>query len=613
MVTGRTIWATLGAITLLAVGCAPQLGTNIETNIETNIATAAWVVRDQLVEPANIAAVCDEARSAGLDRLVVQVRGRGDAYYETELAPRAQSLVEANATFDPLKKVLSSCYSQDLLAWLNVYYIWGGEESPPDPRHLANTNPEWIIHDADGVQVSEYSMEQRAKGWIEGLYADPASTGYRKKMAALVGQLAADYPVEGIHLDFVRYPGPAYGQGGLLGIRFTNRYGLDPRWLPAGFGTLDVRAWIMGEMGPDEAFVTSAKLIWASMRSEQVTKMVAGIRETLDSTRQGVELSAAIFPDSAAAFIEKGQDWVGWVEKGLVDALYPMAYFGTPERVSAQLQHVCATAKGINPELKLWAGLGAYIKEADQIGVEADAARQLGYDGICLFDAGTIRAKNGGMGSYTQQIEGERNGAAAKAHAFNGDRYNGDNLAYGFLRVAGDGFELPNDWPQRLEQRRAEFRAALGKEVPKVLGGLEALGVEVPPWRELSGVFRYVHPMDPEERKTEQFELCTEARDRIVSGEDVALVALEMSQGGTKSLGGWLGRKYLGGYGPMDDALEGLAAGGVSQVVEVSNGCWVYVVEKAGGRERVDYNDAPWQVRRRLFRGELSKEFKKRM
>ncbi|HSH71050.1 MAG TPA: family 10 glycosylhydrolase, partial [Deferrisomatales bacterium] len=321
----------------------------------TPVRTAGWVVRHELTEPGGAQRIC-AAAAAGLDQVLVQVRGRGDAYYRSERVPPAESLTplaDGEGLPDPLAEVLAACPEREVVAWLNVYFLWGGDDRPTAPDHVTRTHPEWLLRDADGRSVGEYGPRERAAGWIEGLYADPAAEGYREHFAEVVRELVTRYPVAGVHLDFVRYPGPDYGQGGALGESFATAWGVDPRLLPAELRVPELGPWLSGEGTQADRVLTTAALLWAEARSARVTALVRAVRAVLDAEAPRVRLSAAVFPDPGNAYLAKGQDWPSWAAAGLVDALYPMAYFGGPERVAGQLQAVA----GLVPAgTELWAG-----------------------------------------------------------------------------------------------------------------------------------------------------------------------------------------------------------------------------------------------------------------
>src|SRR5262245_44333143 len=62
---------------------------------------ALWVLRTSLVSPESITTLVRSAKDNGFNTLLVQVRSRGDAYYESTLEPRAVDLVRTPTRFDP--------------------------------------------------------------------------------------------------------------------------------------------------------------------------------------------------------------------------------------------------------------------------------------------------------------------------------------------------------------------------------------------------------------------------------------------------------------------------------------------------------------------------------
>jgi hypothetical protein len=59
---------------------------------------ALWVQRGSLATPAGILAAVDKAKAGKFNTLIVQVRGRGDAYYDSRYEPRPPLL--AKQAFD---------------------------------------------------------------------------------------------------------------------------------------------------------------------------------------------------------------------------------------------------------------------------------------------------------------------------------------------------------------------------------------------------------------------------------------------------------------------------------------------------------------------------------
>lgn len=566
---------------------------------------AAWVVRDRLTSPEAVAAVVQEAREAGIDTLVVQVRGRGDAYYKTCLAPRAEALASAPPDFDPLAEVLKKAKGLRVIAWLNVYFVWSGDKFPRDDAHVFWSDEDWILEDRDGREVWDYSPRERALGWLEGIYVDPASPKYRAYFADLAAEVAAKYSVDGIHLDFVRYPGSGYGKGGPLGEEFENTWGFDPRWIPEELETPSPFSLLAGTSSPSTRALATASFLWKDLRAGQVTQLVRAVRRKLRAGRRKVELSAAVFPRPGDAYSDKGQDWLTWASQGLVEALYPMAYFGGAERVGAQLREMGEVLKSRAPRVRLWAGLGGYIKDPDQIGREARSAWSAGCRGVCLFDLGTMAGKPGGVKAYAEAVRRAQKGArpdkmprVARVPERVGPSA---PLVEALDRASGGRIEWGRAERRAADRLWREFEAARRASIPEVASSLEGSICPGPEWVDLRGVFRYVSPGDGEDRRLAQRRTAEEALARLQAGEDMALVARETSQGGSRELGGVLARRYV----DAGDPILSLSPGQFSPVVATEAGYWVYKLEARGGGEVGPVAEMPWPARRVLFRSAL--------
>ncbi len=75
------------------------------------------------------------ARDHGFNTLLVQVRGRGDAYFTSSLEPRAAELQRQPASFDPLATVLAEAHEAGLRvhAWVNVNLVSSAADLPSAP------------------------------------------------------------------------------------------------------------------------------------------------------------------------------------------------------------------------------------------------------------------------------------------------------------------------------------------------------------------------------------------------------------------------------------------------------------------------------------------------
>jgi len=83
----------------VAVVSAPA---NAQSSPKPAEVRALWVVRNTLTSPEKIRTLVNSAAAAGFNTLIVQVRGRGDAYYRSRWETRASELKDQPADFDPV-------------------------------------------------------------------------------------------------------------------------------------------------------------------------------------------------------------------------------------------------------------------------------------------------------------------------------------------------------------------------------------------------------------------------------------------------------------------------------------------------------------------------------
>lgn len=518
---------------------------------------AAWVVRFDIETKEKVDAICQQAHEDRFDRLLVQVRGRADAYYQSDLVPRGENIAP---DFDPLAEVLSKCKDIEVDAWLNVYYLWTGD-TPPDDVHHPALKRSWLIKDAMGRRVDTYSGLEQSQRWIEGVYADPASESYRRYFVAAVVELVRKYPVHGIHLDFVRYPGSFFGAGGQLAQEFAGEYGIAVQDLPEKLSRQDFAAWLNGSLSQEKRRLITARILWDYRRAAEVTKLVAMVRSALLHARPTVRLSASVFPDPVESFFDKGQDWPGWLADDLIDELFIMNYFGDKIRVQGLYDEVMGV---VGKRDKLWLGLGSYIKSPEDIAAEM-ALCAGGDQSACFFSLGHFLSQRKSVRAYVDAVRNQQQSGQVTHH---------ERLA------------------SRLVVALENVKACLASHDLEACKGQEDLltltendgeksnfsATENLPWLDLRGIFRYVNPYDGLGKVEEQLELAQESHELLVEGESFQEVAREYSQAGSRHYGGVLPRRYLQQNNRLDGALADLEPGQISQVIPVYNGFWVYQV-----------------------------------
>jgi len=369
---------------------------------------ALWVLRSSLSSPASIESLVEAARTYGFNTLLVQVRGRGDAYYARALEPRADELSDQPASFDPLATVLDTAHASGLRvhAWVNVNLVSSAVTLPSSPNHIVYDHPEWLMvprpiaAEMAAVDIASPAYLGRLARWtrtqsteVEGLYLSPINPEAAAHVTAVVSDLVARYPLDGVHLDYVRYPDDRfdYSRDALALFRAdaapsigeAARQELDRKALT------DPLAW--PDALPDQ---------WASFRRARLSSLVMRLRTAVKSRRPGARLSAAVAPDVDEAFVRRLQDWRTWLDAGMLDAVCPMAYTPDADRFAQQV----ALARGLAGTRSVWAGIGAYRLTAAQTVDRIRSARQLGADGVILFSYDALADQPRSRETYLSQV-----------------------------------------------------------------------------------------------------------------------------------------------------------------------------------------------------------------
>jgi uncharacterized lipoprotein YddW (UPF0748 family) len=372
---------------------------------------ALWVVRTTLTSPDSIKQMVAKAKEAGFNTLIVQVRGRGDAYYQSRWEPRAKELAEQDPKFDPLALVLTEAHKAGLKVhtWINAVLLANLDDLPPMPEHVYNKHPDWLaVHRSVAAQLyhldpfdAQYRQRlvdasKRDMMELEGLYLSPAHPASKEHIYSIFMDVVDRYDVDGVHFDYVRLPNPAfdYSRAALDGFRaeMEKRLTERERQLLARVAATDPLVYV--NTYPDE---------WQQFQRDQVTEIVRRIYYGVKARKPQVQVSAAVFANDQDAFNRRFQDWKRWLRMGILDVACPMAYSPDTETFRQQIAVAKANASG----RQVWAGIGAYRIPVESTVEKIRAARDIGVEGIILFSYdSSIRVSDlNPMGDYLVRIK----------------------------------------------------------------------------------------------------------------------------------------------------------------------------------------------------------------
>jgi uncharacterized lipoprotein YddW (UPF0748 family) len=261
-------------------------------------------------------------------------------------------------------------------AWLNTFLTWSGSRRPASPKHLWNARRDWFVADRNG-RVSSLPTDQ-----CEGAFLQPGHPAVQEHLFNVFTHVAANYDVDGIHFDFVRYPNENYDFSAGALARF--RAAQIERIGPEKAKRFDARL-------PQDrlAYVHAFRAEWNAWRRAQITGLVERISRAVKMDKPWMIVSAAVFANVEDAAQAKGQDWGHWLKNGLIDAVALMSYGADTEKVVHQTRHAVAVAG----ERHVYAGIGAWRLQAHDVARKIERVRSTGAAGINLFSYNSIRTR----------------------------------------------------------------------------------------------------------------------------------------------------------------------------------------------------------------------------
>lgn len=316
-----------------------------------------WITRFDWDSESALRSLVAKSIEAGFTDLLMQVRGAGDALYRSDVAPTSPKIADqlgGEPAFDPLGVVIDAARRAEgdvrVHAWVNVLTGWLATSEQAclglkrtmagSPNHALVDHRELVLVDAEGRPMP-------CPNETDYLWLSPRSNIMKEHLRAVVSELCGRYPLAGVHLDRIRYPGGS--------------------WRDRGY------------TAPD---------------AEPVTNLVRAVRESANS---GIELTAALVPDysihdgneAPSHLTEYGQDGWKWVTEGLVDSVMPMVYTpiadGADDDWTTLMENHVTGLKAESFWIPMFAGL-----QPDMLRRQRHAARGWPAAGIAWYSAGLL-------------------------------------------------------------------------------------------------------------------------------------------------------------------------------------------------------------------------------
>jgi uncharacterized lipoprotein YddW (UPF0748 family) len=273
---------------------------------------AVWLDRGTIVKAGSeqgLAQVFDRLAAAGFNTVFFETVNAGYPIYPSQVAPEQNPMTKR---WDPLAAAVKLAHERgmELHAWIWTFAAGNERHNPlvnkpaDYPGPLIAAHPDWANYDHRGKMIPAGQTKP---------FLDPANPEVRSYLLRLIDEIVSRYEVDGLQLDYIRYPfqdpaaGSSYGYGKAARALFKQQTGVDPVDISPAKGEL----WQQ----------------WTAFRIQQVDTFVAEASRLVHRLRPNAVVSVAVFPLPRNERLHKiQQNWEEWARQGYVDMVVPMTY-----------------------------------------------------------------------------------------------------------------------------------------------------------------------------------------------------------------------------------------------------------------------------------------------
>lgn len=280
--------------------------------VQTEI-RAMWFDRGTIVDAGSrqgLEEIFDRLAASGINTVFFETVNAGYPIYPSAVAPAQNPLI--SSSWDPLKDAVELAHERDmeLHAWVWAFAAGNQRHNTlvnQPQRYLGpilDANPGWANYDDRGRIIPVGQTKP---------FLDPANPQVRQYLQDLYSEIVTNYDVDGLQLDYIRYPfqdpsgGRYYGYGRAARNQFRRETGVDP----LNISPRNSQLWQE----------------WTDFRIEQIDSFVTDVSEHLRQQRPDLIMSAAVFPMPYHERMQKlQQNWEAWAQDGVIDLIVTMSY-----------------------------------------------------------------------------------------------------------------------------------------------------------------------------------------------------------------------------------------------------------------------------------------------
>ncbi len=218
------------------------------------------------------------------------------------------------------------------------------------------------------------------------LFLEPGDARVREYLSGAVDEIVATYPgLDGIHFDYIRYPGVVPF---VPGSRFNNL------GLTYGYAEYNIRRF-KDKTGIDPRKVAGQRedaAAWDQWKRDQVTDTLKALVRSARKVNPKLRISCAVLPSLDRFYEGAFQDWPSWLEEGFVDFVVLMNY--TDDRRRFRLAGEAAVGMS-GDSRRILLGVGSHLLKKGPMEIRDffEVSESLPVGGIVVFNYTSFRER----------------------------------------------------------------------------------------------------------------------------------------------------------------------------------------------------------------------------
>ncbi|MYB95905.1 family 10 glycosylhydrolase [Candidatus Poribacteria bacterium] len=292
-----------------------------------------------------------ELASAGVNIVLPNMAWAGVAHYPSKILPQSKTFTQYG---DQIAQCVEAAHTHGLE--VHVWKItWNLEGAPKE-----------FVEKIRAEKRTQVSATGQALNWLCPSHPKNVLLELDSSL-----EIVTNYDVDGIHLDYIRYPGShaCYCDG------CRQRFVLATR--------LQIDEWPAAVL-PKTGAHSEKYIEW---RAQQITRLVRLLHKRLRKADSKIKISAAVFGWYPGCITTIGQDWIAWAKAGYVDFVCPMNYTEDTDYFTELLTNQLAR---MPKDVAIYPGIGATASNSlltpDTVIEQIYLSRNLGASGWTIFD-----------------------------------------------------------------------------------------------------------------------------------------------------------------------------------------------------------------------------------